>query len=358
MLELQISKRFPDFTLSLDNCRMPAGINVLFGPSGAGKTLTLDCIAGFTTPDEGRILIGDNIVFDHRARVNLPPRQRRCGYVFQNHALFPHMSLRENLLFATRSPKAAQEMLDRFRLTAVASRRPHQLSGGQRQRGSIARALLVSPLILLLDEPSRGLDAELRAEFYGVLRQVRAEFGTPMLLVSHDLDECFELAERMLIIRGGRIVQTGAPAELLAKPANPDVARLFGCFNVFKAEIASLNETRNWSRLRVGEESIETRFIPGHSHGDHISIAVRTNALRAWRREIRTPLAVNQVSAILERVIPTPGGCRLEFAGDLRVDQDSVELAPGSAGGDEWVVEFPEDELKVLPESRDSLPSP
>lgn len=346
MLELNIRKSFDGFTLDLDNCKLSAGVSVLFGPSGAGKTLTLDCIAGFATPDQGRILIDDRIVYDHLAGVLLPPQQRHCGYVFQNYALFPHMTLRENLEFATSSANAAQEMLERFRLTSVASRRPNELSGGQKQRGSIARALLVSPRILLLDEPSRGLDAELRAEFYAVLRQVRAEFGTPMLLVTHDLEECFELAEQMLILRDGRIVQSGSPAEVLVNPANPNVAKLFGCFNVFQAEIASLDESRDWTRLRVGDESIEMNFIPGHCHGDRVWIAVRTNALRAWPRERRAPLTVNQVSAILERAIPTPRGCRLEFVGDLRIDLDSPVIA---SGGSEWVVEFPAAALHVVP---------
>lgn len=346
MLELKLRKHFPDFDLDIDHITLTAGVTVLFGPSGAGKTLTLDCIAGFAAPDEGRILIDDAIVFDHQARLNLKPQQRRCGYVLQNYALFPHMTLRENLLFAAPdAPQAVQEMMERFRIAPAAMQYPHQLSGGQKQRGSIARALLASPRILLLDEPSRGLDAELRAEFYAVLRQVREEFRMPMLLVSHNLDECFELAEQMLILRGGRIEQSGTPAELLASPASPEIARLFGCFNVFEGEVASLDESRNWSRLRVGEESLEMAFLPGRTFGDRVWVACRTNALRAWPRERRTPLAVNQVSAILEHAVPTPAGCRLEFAGDLRVDSDRAFAA---APKGEWVVEFPAESLRPL----------
>lgn len=346
MLELKLRKHFANFQLEIDSVTLAAGVTVLFGPSGAGKTLTLDCIAGFATPDEGRILIDDIIVFDRHSRLNLPPQRRHCGYVLQNYALFPHLTLRENLLFATPgNPQAVQTMLERFRIVGAANQYPHQLSGGQKQRGSIARALLASPRILLLDEPSRGLDAELRAEFYAVLRQVRTEFKTPMLLVSHNLDECFELAEQMLVLRNGRIAQIGSPAEILAGPASPEIARLFGCFNVFEAEIASLNEARNWSRLRVGEESLEAAFIPGRTYGDRVWIAARTNALRAWPRERRTPLGPNQVSAILEHATPTPAGCRLEFAGELRVDSD---IAFAGLPKGEWVVEFPAESLRVI----------
>jgi len=164
--------------------------------------------------------------------VNLAPQGRNCGYVFQDYALFPHMTLRQNLEFAAeRRPRLERhrrvnEMLERFRLGDAAGRRPHELSGGQRQRCSIARALIGAPKLLLLDEPAQGLDAPLRAEFYEVLRQVRADFKTPILLVTHNLDECFELGEEMLILREGRLVQSGAPSTILDQPANVDVALL------------------------------------------------------------------------------------------------------------------------------------
>ena len=211
-----------------------AGVTVLFGPSGSGKTLTLDPSPDSLRPDEGRILLDDDILFDGAAGVHLPPQARNCGYVFQNYALFPHMTLRENLVFAAeRRPRLERhrrvnEMLERFRLTDAAGRRPHEVSGGQRQRCSIARALIGAPKLLLLDEPAQGLDAPLRAEFYEVLRQVRADFKTPVLLVTHDLDECFELGEEMLILREGRIVQSGSPRKVLDQPANVEVARLLG----------------------------------------------------------------------------------------------------------------------------------
>src|SRR5579872_7501246 len=230
MLQARLRKTFharsdsAEFSLDLE-FRAAAGITVLFGPSGAGKTLTLDSIAGFVRPDEGRVLVDDQILFDAASGVCLAPRARHCGYVFQNYALFPHMTLRKNLEFALdRSPrlerhKQVTRMLEQFHLTEVAGRRPHELSGGQKQRCSIARALIGAPKLLLLDEPARGLDAPLRAELYTVLRQVRADFGTPILLVTHDLDECFELGDEMLVLREGRLVQSGTPRKVLEQPA-------------------------------------------------------------------------------------------------------------------------------------------
>jgi len=218
----------------------------------------LDSIAGFVDPDEGRILLDDELLFDGASRVHVTPQKRNCGYVFQNYALFPHMTLRENLAFAAeRRPRLERhrrvtEMLEKFHLSESAGRRPHEVSGGQRQRCSIARALIGAPKLLLLDEPATGLDAPLRAEFYAALRQVRKEFETPMLLVTHDLDECFELGEEMLVLREGRIVQSGMPREILDRPANLDVALLLGAFNVIEAEIRTLDPGRNTSRIQVG----------------------------------------------------------------------------------------------------------
>src|SRR6202453_374243 len=225
MIQARIRKQYtaaPDsagFSLELEFAAA-SGVTVLFGSSGAGKTLTLDSIAGFVRPDEGRILLDDQILFDGAAGVHLAPPSRQCGYVFQNYALFPHMTLRQNLEFAVeRAPRLGRhrkvtEMLEKFHLSDVAGRHPYQLSGGQKQRCSIARALIGAPRILLLDEPGRGLDAPLRAEFYSVLRQVRQEFGTPILLVTHDTEECFQLADEMIGLREARVVQLGTPHKI------------------------------------------------------------------------------------------------------------------------------------------------
>ena len=181
------------------------GVTVLFGASGAGKTLTLDSIAGFARPDAGRILLDDRILFDGEAGVSLRPQDRGCGYVFQNYALFPHMTLRENLAFAAeRLPRLERhrrvnEMLDRFRVAEFAGRYPHEVSGGQKQRCSIARALIVQPRLLLLDEPARGLDAPLREDLYDLLRELRGDFRLPILLVTHDLEAAFAVGDEMLV---------------------------------------------------------------------------------------------------------------------------------------------------------------
>jgi len=356
MIQARIRKTFPPrkdstgFSLDVD-FRATAGITVLFGPSGAGKTMLLDSIAGFVHPDEGRILLDDAILFDGAARVHLSPQARNCGYVFQRYALFPHMTLRENLVFAAeRQPRLERhrrvnEMIERFRLTEAAGRRPHELSGGQRQRCSIARALIGGPKLLLLDEPGQGLDAPLRAEFYETLRQVRADFQTPVLMVTHDLDECFELGEEMIVLREGRIVQSGAPAEILDNPASLDVARLLGAFNLLAGEIRTLDPGRNSSRLRVGEYEIDGPYFPGRLKGDRVTICVRPEQLTASARNGRP--GPNQIPATLERAVEKPQYVRLEFPGGIAVDLSRAEYQRQRETR-EWVIQFPAGCLRAL----------
>ncbi len=356
MIQVRLRKTFParsdsaGFALELE-FRAAAGITVLFGPSGSGKTLTLDSIAGFVRPDEGRILLEDDILFDGATGVHLPPQARNCGYVFQNYALFPHMTLRENLVFAAeRRPRLERhrrvnEMIERFRLSDAAGRRPHELSGGQKQRCSIARALIGAPKLLLLDEPAQGLDAPLRAEFYDVLRQVRSDFNTPVLLVSHDLDECFDLGEQMLILRGGRIVQSGTPAGILEAPANLEVARLLGRFNLLPGEIRALDPGRNTSRVLVGEFELEGPYFPGRLKGDQVTVCVRPDHLRALPRNGRP--GANQIPAGLTRAVERSQSMRLEFDCGITVDLSRVEYER-QRDNPQWVIEFPSDKLRVL----------
>jgi molybdate transport system ATP-binding protein len=356
MLQARLRKTFPQrpdsakFSLDLE-FQAAAGVTVLFGPSGSGKTLVLDAIAGFARPDEGRILLDDNLLFDGATGVHLSPQARNCGYVFQNYALFPHMTLRENLMFAAeRRPRLERhrrvnEMLDTFRLAEAAGRRPHEVSGGQRQRCSIARALIVAPRLLLLDEPAQGLDAPLREEFYEVLRQVRADFKTPVLLVTHDLDECFELGEEMLILRDGKIVQSGSPGKILDQPANIEVARLLGAFNLIPCEIRSLDPGRNTSKLQMGEFELDGPYFPGRFKGDRVTLCVQPAQLLVSARLGRP--GPNQIPADLKRAIERSHGMRLEFENGVIADMSRADFERMS-DNKSWMIEFPSAALRVF----------
>jgi len=356
MIEARIRKRFPpgresaEFSLDLE-FRAAFGVTVLFGPSGSGKTLTLDSIAGFVRPDDGRILLDGRILFDGPARVCLTPQERRCGYVFQNYALFPNMTLRKNLEFAAEARprlerhRRVNEMLERFRLAEVAGRRPHEVSGGQKQRCSIARALIGAPLALLLDEPARGLDAPLRSELYAILREIRSEFEVPILLVTHDLDECFELGDHMLVVGGGRVAQSGPPREIVRQPANLDVARLLGVYNLLEAEVLGLDPGRNSSRLRVCDSEIQGPYLPGRLLGDRVHLCVMPSRLRAARRAGRP--GPREIPARLSRAVEQPSNVRLEFDNGLAVDAaplDPQALKPG----EDWVIEIPPEAVRAV----------
>lgn len=356
MIEARLQREFPAgpesaaFSLDVD-LRAGAGVTALFGPSGSGKSLTLDMLAGFVSPHKGRILLGDRIVFDSGAGIDLPPQRRGCGYVFQNYALFPHMSVRDNLLFAAARQhqrdrhRSVNELLDRFQLTEVAGRKPAQISGGQKQRCSIARALAANPEIILLDEPARGLDAPLRAELYDFLRQLHREFAKPVLLVTHDLNECLETADTMLVYRGGRIVQSGTPVQVCEQPANIELARLLGIYNVLPVEIRALDPSRNTSVLRLGEYEISSEYYPGKLRGDRVHLLATPRQLRALPRNGKP--GVNQVPMQVDNITERTDSVRLGFEGGVEVDISRSEY-PAVRQVREWVVEFPSRGLRVL----------
>ena len=259
------------------------GVTVLFGPSGAGKTLTLESIAGFIRPDSGSVQLNGEALFDSFAGVDQPARRRRCGYVFQKDALFPHMTVRENLRFAAAglAPGEREErissILADFRLTQLGGRRPHEISGGERQRATIARTLIARPRLLLLDEPARGLDISLRRELYAILRRVRLDYGLRMLLVTHDLEEAFELGDHMLVSHRGRIVQQGAPQEIYQQPSSTNVARLLGMPNVFEGRVVGSDPDNNTTRLAGPGFEVVTSHLPKRTRGETLDFAIRAD---------------------------------------------------------------------------------
>lgn len=327
------------------------GVTTLYGPSGAGKTLTLDSIAGFVTPDSGRILLDDRILFDAESGVHLKPQQRSCGYVFQNYALFPHMTLRENLAFAAHAlPRLERhrriaEQLDRFKLTEFAGRYPHELSGGQKQRGSIARALITNPRLVLLDEPGRGLDPDLRTDLHTLIRELRDTLRIPILLVTHDLEECCVLADCVLLIDAGRIIRCGSPADLLRNPGTPAVAQLLGGFSILEAQVIALDPARQTSRVRLFGEDFAGPHLRGCFKGDRVILCTRPEELA-----LRTEPGENRVRAELRSAVERPHSIRADFTNGLSVDVPratwhALRNSDARAG---WWVEIPAHSLTQL----------
>jgi molybdate transport system ATP-binding protein len=224
-LDVRIAHPLRAFRLELDLTVEP-GTVALVGPSGAGKTTVLRAIAGLMLPERGRIALGNRPWLDTDLGLDLPPERRRVGLVFQEYALFPHMSVRANIAFGGRG--RVDELLERFRITSLADARPPALSGGERQRVALARALAREPEVLLLDEPLSALDAFTRAHVRGELRDLLRELELPTLIVTHDFEDAAALADRVGVIVEGRLLQVDRPAELVAAPADPFVAGFTG----------------------------------------------------------------------------------------------------------------------------------
>lgn len=234
MLRAELVHRVGDVELRVQFDVAPGQCLALAGPSGAGKTTVLRLLAGTARPDEGLITHGADVWVDTEAGVYLPPERRRCGYVFQDYALFPHLSAWRNVAYGLRSTPArerrasAHALLDRFGLGQRADARPSTLSGGERQRVALARALAPRPSVLLLDEPLSALDARTRAAAGRELAATLHGLEVPVVLVTHDFGEAALLGDRIAVIDHGRVIQEGAPGELAATPATPFVADFTG----------------------------------------------------------------------------------------------------------------------------------
>ncbi|HEX2033944.1 MAG TPA: ABC transporter ATP-binding protein [Chloroflexota bacterium] len=237
---------------------------VLFGPSGAGKTMVLRSLAGIHPHVRGRIVLDGETILDSQRRVDVPPQGRGLGYVPQSYALFPHLTVAENVAFGLSHCTAAERrrrvegLLDTLQLEGLATRRPAQLSGGQQQRVALARALAIEPRVLLLDEPLAALDAPLRRLLRRELQTLRHRFGFAMLFVTHDLGDACALGDEIAVVDGGRIVQRGRPQEILYRPATPAVARLTGMRNVFPARVTAALD----GALEVTTERFTVRTPP------------------------------------------------------------------------------------------------
>ena len=240
-----ITCRVGDFTLETDFEVNPGQVLVLFGPSGAGKTTTLRSIAGLLRPQQGQIQLSGRLVYDSASGVWVPPHLRRVGYLTQEHNLFPHLKVADNIGYglssrgSTAARSRVQELLETFQLGGLEERYPWELSGGQQQRVALARALAPAPQALLLDEPFASLDAELRRTLQGELRAILSRSNLPAILVTHDREEALALGDAVQVIDQGRTLSKGEPLEVLGQPSQGRVARLVGVENMLSMRVES-----------------------------------------------------------------------------------------------------------------------
>ncbi|MDX6375982.1 MAG: molybdate transport system ATP-binding protein [Gaiellaceae bacterium] len=303
------------FTLNVAESVAAGETLALAGPSGAGKSTILRVLAGLMTPRRCRIVLGERVLEDTGARIRLPPERRRIGFVFQDYALFPHRSVRRNVAYG--APGQVEHELERVGIGHLADAYPHELSGGERQRVAVARALARQPAILLLDEPLSALDPHTRAAVRGELRDLLHELNLPTIIVTHSWEDAVELADRVAILVSGRLRQSAAPAELLAHPADPFVARLIGL-----NAIPAVAEPVPAGGLRARFADGRSMLVGGGAAGACAVVVAPWNVAVA-----RSAPAVPAPQATIRSV--APHGDRVRVRTDLFI----ADLEPAAAGG-------------------------
>jgi len=264
-LEVDIIKKLQGFELRV---KFKSGNDTLglLGASGSGKSMTLRCIAGIETPDFGRIVLNDRVLFDSEKKINMPIRERKVGFLFQNYALFPNMTVEENIGFGLiksiskveKANKISKKIMD-LQLNGMEKRYPYQLSGGQQQRVALARALVVDPEILLLDEPFSALDEHLRNNMIIQLMDDLVKFKGTSIFVTHNMEEAYQLCKNIIIITGGSIDAMGHKDVIFNNPPTLNAAKLTGCKNISKAKKVGINiiEAIDWGSKITFNHEIE-----------------------------------------------------------------------------------------------------
>jgi len=255
MLVCNISKNVSGFSLDV-NIIAKSGATALMGASGSGKSMTLRCIAGISKPDKGRIELNGVVLFDSEKKINLPPQKRNTGFLFQDYALFPNMTVRQNIMTGVKDKTGhekqtiAEELAETFHITPHLNKHPSQLSGGEKQRCALARIFAGSPDILMLDEPFAALDSHLRYELEPELAELVKRFNKPVLYVSHNRSEVYRLCDNIVIMNGGKNEVFGDKRTVFKNPATVQTARLTGCKNIVPAAITG-------TRISVPDWGIE-----------------------------------------------------------------------------------------------------
>ena len=335
-LSVRIGKTLgKDFSLAAE-FEAGVGITILFGPSGSGKSTLLNCIAGLIAPESGHIALGARVLFDTAAGINVPARMRSVGYLFQNLALFPHLTVEQNVKYGlAKMPTTMREertatILESFRIAQLRGRKPNELSGGERQRVALARSLVTDPMVLLLDEPLTALDALTKSEIIEDLRGWNASHEIPIVYVTHAVSEAFALGERVVVLDGGRILAQGTPQEVLNAPRHEIVASLVGFENVFEATVQSVSESQGTMNCGVGGSEVILEVpLAAVQPGEGVRVAIRAgdimianskpvglsarNTLKgrvmSLRREGVTVIVTVQAGVSFE-VHMTPGACQ------------------------------------------------
>jgi molybdate transport system ATP-binding protein len=287
MLEVKVRRKLKGFNLDV-NFIVDQEILAILGPSGSGKTMTLQCIAGLLRPDEGFIKLNRKVLFDSGNNVCLPPQSRKIGLVFQNFALFPHLTVIQNIAYGIndRSRDAVAErvrrLMDKMNIQRLGERYPRQLSAGQQQRVAVARAIAPEPDLLLLDEPFSALDSMVKERLQLELQSLQSFYSGNVLFVTHDLAEGYKLSSKMAVFESGHIVQLDDKAKVISCPSNHTVARLIGVKNLMEGLILNLDSTEALVKVPELGGVLKARGVSpsGLSAGQEVTIGIRPEYIR------------------------------------------------------------------------------
>lgn len=291
-LIVAIQKELPSYRLDVSFTAEQEPLGIL-GSSGSGKSMTLRCIAGIETPTTGTIVLNNRILYDSRKGINLPSRDRRIGFLFQNYALFPHLTVAQNIAYGLKGfSKAATarqvtEQLERVKLLGFESRYPHQLSGGQQQRVALARALASQPAILLLDEPFSALDTHLRSELEKQLIATLSDYQGLTLFVSHNLEETYRVCQNLLVLSAGQVVANGQKQTIFDCPGSLTVAQLTGCKNYSRIQVIADDQVDalDWHCTLHTQELVSSSHTHVGIRAHHITFPetpTQPNTFPAW----------------------------------------------------------------------------
>jgi molybdate transport system ATP-binding protein len=303
-----VKQRAKGAVVEANLCRPTDGfsVTVLFGPSGCGKTTTLRCLAGLDRPEEGRITFEKTLWFDAERRVFLTPQQRDIGYLFQEYALFPHLTVARNIAYGLRGYSKSEqrrrvgEMLDLFQLAGLEDRHPHQVSGGEQQKIALARVLGHRPRLLLLDEPLSALDQPTREQLRPELRGVLAKFGIPVVLVTHDRIEAMTLADHLTVLDHGRIRQQGTVEEVFSRPADLQVARIVGMENVHPGRVVRAEE--GLATVAVGARQLVACAPP--SPAEQVYVCIRAEEVALAKGTVNPASPRNRLAGTINSLTP------------------------------------------------------
>jgi molybdate transport system ATP-binding protein len=312
----------------------PAGITILFGASGSGKSTLLRSVAGLVRPQQGRITIGDRVLYDSATAENVSPQHRGVGFVFQHLALFPHLSIRANLEYGLHGREAVERqgrveaIAARFHIANLLRRRPREISGGERQRVALARALVTDPQALLLDEPLSALDHATQSRIIDDLRDWNSAHGIPVLYVTHAHREVFALGERVVVLERGRVLATGTPHQVIDLPVHETIAQLAGFENLFTAAVVARRPAGGVMQCRLGDTRTELEVPIGAADvGASVRIAIRAGDILLATEEPRGLSARNVLRGELATI--SHQGTTIVAAVDAG-ERFVVHLTPGA----------------------------